>query len=109
MADPFGVSKETEGLTKFLTRQSLEKFQVFIYVGAILSGLIVGSASPGTGKALESALWPILGLLLYATFTQVPLSHFRDALVDFRFLAAAFVGNFVVLPVVVWGSDDADP
>ena len=86
-----------------MTRQSLEKFQVFIYVGAILSGLIVGSASPGIGKALESALWPILGLLLYATFTQVPLSHFRDALVDFRFLAAAIVGNFVVLPVVVWG------
>ena len=86
-----------------MTRQSLEKFQVFIYVGAILSGLIVGSASPGTGAALESALWPILGLLLYATFTQVPLSHIRDALVDFRFLAAAIVGNFVVLPVVVWG------
>jgi len=86
-----------------LTRQSLEQFQVFIYLGAILSGLIVGSASPDTGKALESALWPILGLLLYATFTQVPLSHIRDALVDFRFLAAAIVGNFAVLPVVVWG------
>lgn len=86
-----------------MTRQSLEQFQVFIYLGAILSGLIVGSASPDTGKALESALWPILGLLLYATFTQVPLSHIRDALVDFRFLAAAIVGNFAVLPVVVWG------
>lgn len=85
----------------FLTRQSLEKFQVFIYLGGILSGLIIGSTSPDTGAALESALWPILGLLLYVTFTQVPLSHFRDALVDFRFLAAAIVGNFVVLPIVV--------
>jgi arsenite transporter len=86
-----------------LTRQSLDKFQVFIYLGAILSGLLIGSASPRTGAALESALWPILGLLLYVTFTQIPLAHVRDALVDFRFLAAAIVGNFVVLPVVVWG------
>jgi ACR3 family arsenite efflux pump ArsB len=84
-----------------LTRQSLEKFQVFIYLGAILSGLLIGFASPGTGAALESALWPILGLLLYVTFTQIPLAQVRDALVDFRFLAAAIVGNFVVLPVVV--------
>jgi arsenite transporter len=86
-----------------LTRQSLETFQVFIYLGAILSGLLIGSASPGTGKTLESALWPILGCVLYATFTQVPLSHIRDALVDFRFLTAAIVGNFVVIPVMVWG------
>jgi ACR3 family arsenite efflux pump ArsB len=86
-----------------LTRQSLEKIQVFIYLGAILSGLIIGSASPDTGAALESALWPILGLLLFTTFTQVPLSHIRDALGDFRFLTAAIVGNFVVLPIVVWG------
>jgi arsenite transporter len=86
-----------------LTRQSLDKFQVFIYLGAILSGMLIGSASPRTGAALESALWPILGLLLYVTFTQIPLAHVRDALVDFRFLAAAIVGNFVVLPVVVWG------
>ena len=84
-----------------MTRQSLEKFQVFIYLGAILSGLLIGFASPGTGAALESALWPILGLLLYVTFTQIPLAQVRDALVDFRFLAAAIVGNFVVLPVVV--------
>jgi ACR3 family arsenite efflux pump ArsB len=86
-----------------LTRQSLEKIQVFIYLGAILSGLLIGFASPGTGAALESALWPILGLLLYVTFTQIPLAQVRDALVDFRFLAAAIVGNFVVLPVVVGG------
>jgi ACR3 family arsenite efflux pump ArsB len=86
-----------------LTRQSLEQFQVFIYLGAILSGLLIGFASPGTGAALESALWPILGLLLYVTFTQIPLAQVRDALVDFRFLAAAIVGNFVVIPVVVWG------
>jgi arsenite transporter len=86
-----------------LTRQSLEKFQVFIYLGGILSGLIIGSTSPDTGAALESALWTILGLLLYVTFTQIPLAHVRDALVDFRFLTAAIVGNFVVLPVMVWG------
>jgi arsenite transporter len=52
---------------------------------------------------LESALLPVLGLLLYATFTQVPMSRLRNAFTDSRFLAAAIMGNFVVIPGISWG------
>lgn len=86
-----------------LTRQSLEANQVVIYLAAILVGLFVGSASPTSGALLESTLWPLLGILLYTTFTQVPLAHLRDAFADSRFLTAAIVGNFVVVPLAVWG------
>lgn len=86
-----------------LTRQSLEKYQVFIYLTSITAGLIVGSISPETGAALEIALWYVLGALIYATMTQIPLTHLRDAFADVRFLAAAVTGNFVVLPLAVWG------
>lgn len=86
-----------------LTRQLLERNQVLIYLAAILSGLIMGSALPDSAAFLEPALWPILGLLLYATFTQVPLLHLREAFADARFLAAAIIGNFVTVPVLVWG------
>jgi arsenite transporter len=85
-----------------LTRQSLEKHQVFIYLTAIFAGLIIGFTSSGIGTVLKSALWPVLGFLLYTTFTQVSLTHLRDAFVDFRFLIAATVGNFVAVPLVVW-------
>lgn len=49
----------------------------------------------------ESLLWPVLVMLLYATFIQVPLLHLREALRDYRFLLAIVVGNFLVLPLLV--------
>jgi len=52
---------------------------------------------------LETALLPVLGLLFYTTFTQVPMSHLRNAFVDFRFLGAAITGNYVLIPCLVWG------
>ena len=85
-----------------VTRQSLEKHQVLIYLAAILAGLAIGSSAPMFGKMIEIALWPILGLLLYVTFTQTPLSQLGEAFVNPRFLVAAVLGNFVVLPAVVW-------
>jgi arsenite transporter len=85
-----------------LTRQSLEKNQVLFYLAAILAGLAIGSDAPKFGEMLEIALWPILGLLLYVTFSQTPLSQLREAFVNPRFLVAAVLGNFVVLPVLVW-------
>lgn len=86
-----------------MDRMILERRQVWIYLAAILAGLVVGTATPGVGSVAEAALWPSLVFLLYATFTQVPLLHLRDALRDTRFAAAVLLGNFVVLPLVVWG------
>ncbi|WP_222850936.1 hypothetical protein [Phytoactinopolyspora mesophila] len=48
-------------------------------------------------------VWPVLVILLYATFTQVPLTSIRSAFTDRRFLATALAGNSVVLPAIVWG------
>lgn len=84
-------------------KQALEKNQVFIYLLAISLGLFFGVIAPETGSHLEIAVWPLLGLLLYSTFTQVPLTHLRQALFNPRFLGAAIVGNFVFIPVVVAG------
>ncbi|MFN3746714.1 MAG: arsenic resistance protein [Hyphomicrobiaceae bacterium] len=46
-------------------------------------------------------LWPTLGLLLLATFTQVPLTHVRAAFHDRRFMAAVLVGNFLAIPLLL--------
>ncbi len=70
---------------------------------AIVAGLLAGSAWPGLGPFFERMLWPTLTLLLYATFVQVPLLHLREAFRDYRFAAAALAGNFVLLPMLVWG------
>jgi ACR3 family arsenite transporter len=92
-----------------LKREALEKYQVFIYLTGILIGLLVGVKFPEQSEILEWALWPLLGMLLYTTFTQVPLGHLREAFSDSRFMLAAVIGNFVVLPLIVWGLMSVGP
>lgn len=52
---------------------------------------------------LDAILWPLLALLLYTTFSQVPLAHVRQAVSSPRFLSAAVAGNFLVIPAILWG------
>ena len=92
-----------------MKREALEKYQVFIYLTGILIGLLVGVKFPEQSEILEWALWPLLGMLLYSTFTQVPLGHLREAFSDSRFMLAAVIGNFVVLPLIVWGLMSVGP
>ncbi|MDO9199951.1 MAG: arsenic resistance protein, partial [Hydrogenophaga sp.] len=87
-----------------MTRLTLERQQVFIYLLAIAFGLALGSRWPGLAPAFEALLWPALVVLLYATFVQVPLLHLGGALRDRRFMGAVLLGNFVLLPLGVWAA-----
>ncbi len=64
--------------------------------------MAVGALWPEQAGALEGLLWPVLALLLYTTFTQVPLAHLREAISDGRFIPLALVGNFVLIPAMLW-------
>lgn len=90
------------GVGVAITRERLERYQVALYLGAALLGLAVGTAAPTTAPALDAALWPVLALLLFVTFVQVPLVRLPSAFREGRFLAALLVGNFVLAPAVVW-------
>lgn len=94
-------------------RDALERHQVWFYLAAVALGLLVGTAWPGLGHLTETLVWPVLALLLYATFTQMPLASIPAAFKDTRFLTAALAGNFVLVPVLVWGlvqlTPDDDP
>jgi arsenite transporter len=85
-----------------MNRLSLERHQVWIYLAAVLAGLVLGSIHPVLGPRLEALLWPTLALLLYTTFVQVPLLHVRDACGDRRFVFAIVLGNFILAPLMVW-------
>ncbi|MDY7115517.1 arsenic resistance protein [Halomonas sp. SSL-5] len=82
-------------------REALERHQVWCYLAAILVGLGLGLTRPAAAASLEGGLWPLLGLLLYATFTQVPLGRLGLAAQDWRFGAALLAGNFLLLPLIV--------
>ncbi|MBT2771429.1 arsenic resistance protein [Halomonas sp. ISL-60] len=88
-------------------REQMEKHQSWLYLVFISLGLALGIGAPAFAEQLERLLWPLLGLLLYATFTQIPLLHIAQSMKDKRFMAALMVGNFIAIPaflalLVVW-------
>ncbi|MFB7892856.1 arsenic resistance protein [Microbacterium sp. NPDC056044] len=80
-----------------------ERHQVALYLGAIAAGVSVGLLVPGLAHALELAIAPVLGLLLYATFLGVPFTKLGAAFRDGRFLVTVLVLNFVLVPALVFG------
>lgn len=75
----------------------LDRHQVLLYLVSIFIGL-VASVFPGITVS-DSAVSPVLGLLLFATFLSVPLTRLK---IDLRFIGALGVLNFVIVPIVVW-------
>ncbi|MEV0590349.1 arsenic resistance protein [Nonomuraea cavernae] len=90
------MSQEPSGLV-----ERMEHHQIAVYLGAMAAGALVGWTLPSAGPSLEHAINPVLGALLFVTFLQVPAAELLRSLRDGRFLAAALVVNFVVVPLVV--------
>lgn len=84
-----------------ISKITLEKFQSLFYLLAIVLGLIYGSINPEKANSLEIILWPILAFLLFVTFSQIPVVHLPKTYFNFRFILAALIGNFVLIPVLV--------
>lgn len=79
----------------------MEQHQVVIFLLAMVAGAGIGLTAPGVSAALEDAINPVLGALLYVTFLQVPVADLARSIRDARFLSAAMVINFVIVPLVV--------
>lgn len=86
-----------------LSREALERHQVWWYLTAVLIGAALGLLLPEASAHLDLAVWPVLGLLLFATFAQISMRDIPRALRDRRFLASALVANFVLVPLLVTG------
>ncbi|MGA6170781.1 arsenic resistance protein [Streptomyces sp. NPDC012600] len=81
--------------------ERMEHHQVVIYLAAMALGALLGLAAPSFGPGLEHLINPVLGALLFVTFLQVPAAELLRSLRDGRFLSAALVVNFLVVPLVV--------
>ncbi len=78
---------------------ALERWQIALYLGAIGLGWLLGHHWPAVSTAADALLWPALALLLYATFLQLDPGALRTAFGDARFLGAAVLGNFILIPL----------
>lgn len=81
----------------------MERCQVPLYLAALVVGVLAGLLIPAVAHPAETAINPVLGLLLYATFLGVPFRRIGQAFRDWRFLTTVLIVNFVLVPIVVWG------
>jgi len=85
-----------------VTRERLEENQIWIYAVTLVLGAGIGLWSPTTGERLEFLIAPVLAIMLYGMFTQIPFLHLREAFANRRFTAALLTVNFIVIPLFVW-------
>lgn len=85
-----------------MTRDQLEQSQIWVYAAGLLLGAALGLALPVLGSGLEVFIYPVLGVLLYVTFLQVPFRELRRSFTHGRYMAAVLTVNFLVVPVVAW-------
>ncbi|MFT4904094.1 MAG: ACR3 family arsenite transporter [Natronomonas sp.] len=80
----------------------LQRRQVAVYAVAVALAIFAGLARPGAATLVERFINPVLVVLLYVTFLEIPFVRLRRAFTNGRFIAAALGMNFLVVPVVVY-------
>jgi ACR3 family arsenite transporter len=86
-----------------LSKRWIQHNQVALYAVAVLFAIGLGLGVPSASSVLEPLINPVLAVLLYVTFLQIPFVRIRRAFRNGRFIGAALGMNFVVVPVVVFG------
>lgn len=85
-----------------ITRQKLEEKQIVFYVITFLISAFVGLSWPGSAM-LQNLINPIIAVLLYSMFCQIPFFELKNAFRNRAFFKALLVGNFLIIPLFVWG------
>ena len=85
-----------------MSREQLEEKQIWVYTVALGLGVGLGLWRPTFGASLESFISPVLAVLLYGMFAQIPFLHLCEAFANRRFTVALLTVNFVVVPVLVF-------
>jgi len=86
-----------------VNRDWLQHHQVAVYAVAVLLAVGVGVGRPSSATFIERFIDPVLALLLYVTFLEIPFVRLRRAFTNGRFMAGALAMNFLVVPLVVFG------
>jgi ACR3 family arsenite efflux pump ArsB len=85
------------------TKARLQRHQVVVYALAVALAVAIGLVLPGAASLLEQLINPVLAVLLYATFLEVPFIKLRQSFTNKRFIVGALGTNFLVVPIVVFG------
>ncbi|WP_445322374.1 arsenic resistance protein [Paenibacillus sp. IHBB 10380] len=68
----------------------------------MIIGVIVGLVNPEAGSSLHITISPLIAILLYGMFAQIPFLQIRESISNARFIGALLVSNFIIVPLLVW-------
>ena len=85
------------------TKTWLQRHQIAVYAVAVALSVSLGLSRPSAASSFERLINPVLAVLLYVTFLEVPFVKLRRAFTNRRFIAGALGMNFLFVPVVVFG------
>lgn len=86
-----------------MTREGLENQQIWIYGTSLLIGGFTGLTFENFGAGLQWTITPLIAILMYGMFAQIPFLKIREAVSNVRFMIALLIGNFVIVPIIVGG------
>ncbi len=85
------------------SKDLLEQKQIWLYAVALLLGGIMGISYEEAGDKIAGLISPFIMVLMYSMFTQIPFLELTKAIKNMQFIIALLVGNFLIVPLVVWG------
>lgn len=83
-------------------REKLENQQIWVYGVSLILGVLLAYAFPNIGNQINWTISPLIGILLYGMFSQIPFLQLRKAISNVRFIIALLIGNFIIVPIIVW-------
>lgn len=85
-----------------ITTEKLETYQIWIYGIYLFIGGIFGITNEEIATGLDWTISPLIAILMYGMFAQIPFLKLREAFSNIKFMLALLIGNFIAVPVIVW-------
>ncbi|MCG5254763.1 arsenic resistance protein [Brevibacillus agri] len=86
-----------------ISREQLEKNQVWLYAFVLVIAAGFGLLWPESGESLDRTISFVLAILMYGMFAQIPFFRLKEALSNRKFMYALLLVNYIAVPVLVWG------
>lgn len=86
-----------------ISREQLEKNQVWLYALALIIAAGFGLLWPEASGNLDRMISFVLAFLMYGMFAQIPFFRLKEALTNRKFIYALLIMNYLAVPILVWG------
>lgn len=80
----------------------LEVKQIYIYIIFLICGAVLGLSFGDLKNLFEPFISLFLAILLFSMFAQIPFLNLKDKLLDFKYVLALLVSNFILIPIFVF-------